>query len=397
MRRPLFAAGCAALITLSGCMTFSKTVLPVWVGAVFFLCAAVLLTRRRTAAAIAMTAALTAALFAGIFSAHVRLRVEPTAVFAGRRIVLEGELDAYPARTEDGWRYTLRNCAVNGGKTALRVRIFTKTALEAAPGDRLRFPGARFFREGDGAPDYTAAATGVWLSALGNAGGVTARPEKRTLRDRVALLRRAASRRISAALSPLPARIAAALLLGEAENLPADFRAKLRTVGASHLFAVSGMHLTLWTGVLFLVLRRRSRTRLWANAVAAAFVVFYAALTGFSPSVLRAGIMLLLAFLGRSIRRHSDSLNALGAAALLMLGWNPFLARSPSFMLSFTAVAGILILYPYFFLSVRGRPSLNTRLRRTAAGIPNGILLSLSVLFFTVPVSAFFFSTVSLL
>ncbi len=67
------------------------------------------------------------------------------------------------------------------------------------------------------------------------------------------------------------------------------------------------------------MLRARAKTKKWANLGAAAFVLFYAALTGFSPSVLRAGIMLLAVFGGRVLKKAADPLNSLGLAAALLL------------------------------------------------------------------------------
>ena len=397
MRRPLFAAGLFALASLFLCFILSKTALILTVGAVFFAAFVLTLTRRRALLPYALAAAVVLAAFAGLYTARYALRVAPSLTLCGKTAVLEGELDDFPSRTAEGWRYTLRNCAVNGSGTGLRVCVYTRTPLDCAPGDGVRFETARFF---DAPPETLSAHTlsgGVWLRAAGYGRTSLRRSASPSLRDRIAVLRRGTQERLSAALLPLHAEISAALLTGDGDALPAAFRTKLRTAGASHLFAVSGMHLTLWTGAIFFALRRLAGLRRTADAAAAGFIAFYAVFTGLSPSVLRAGLMLLAVFLGRGFRRYADPLNSLGLAALVLLACNPFLAGNVSFLLSVSAVAGICILYPVFAVSVRGRETPAVRLRRTAAGLPNGILLSLCVLLFTVPASAFFFSSVSLL
>lgn len=65
-----------------------------------------------------------------------------------------------------------------------------------------------------------------------------------------------------------------------------------------------------------------------------AFVLFYMLLTGMSPSVSRAGIMLLLSFLAQLVSRRADAAVSLAAAVLLMLLYNPFLARNTGFLFS---------------------------------------------------------------
>ena len=70
------------------------------------------------------------------------------------------------------------------------------------------------------------------------------------------------------------------------------------------------------------------------------FVLFFMGLAGFSPSVTRAGIMMLLYLGGFLLRREPDSLNSLGLAALVILFANPFAAADLGMLLSFSATAG---------------------------------------------------------
>ncbi len=398
MRRPLFVAGLAAFSTLFFCMTLSKTALLVLGGAVFLSAAAAVLSRCRDLIRPAVTAAAVFAVCAALFTAHMELRVLPSETLYGKSASVEGVLVRYPAATENSVCCTLRDCTVNGAPTKLTIRVYTAEAPDAAPGDTLRFPSARFFSgEKDGVFYYHTLSTGAWLSAYGRQPRVTRVCEKPSPRDKIEILRHKTEQKFYDALPELSAQIAAALFTGESGGLPAEFKTRLRVAGASHIFAVSGMHLSLWTGVLFLLLRRRAKTKRWANAAASVFVIFYIFFTGCSPSVLRAGIMLLAAFLGRGLRRHSDPLNALGLAALALLLPDPFLAGNVSFLLSFLATAAIFTLYPRLALRARGGKDARAFLLRRTLGIPNGLLLSFCVLFFTVPVSAVFFGGVSLL
>lgn len=166
----------------------------------------------------------------------------------------------------------------------------------------------------------------------------------------------------------LPERIAGlaqAMLTGDTSSLPDGPALDFRYVGLSHLFAVSGLHLTVWTGLIFFVLRR-SKLRRLRPFVSTLFILFYIAFTGFSYSVIRSGVMLLIMNIaavfnmrGRftSVRRNAqnaalemrteyDSLSALFFAVTVILFVNPFAAVSTSLQMSFLTVLGILVFLP---------------------------------------------------
>src|SRR5699024_10572967 len=81
-------------------------------------------------------------------------------------------------------------------------------------------------------------------------------------------------------------------------------------------------------------------------AIAIPLLAFYALLTGASPSVVRASVMLVFPLLAPLFQRDSDSPTALSVALALILAANPFAAKSISLQLSFGAVAGLLWLTP---------------------------------------------------
>ncbi len=174
----------------------------------------------------------------------------------------------------------------------------------------------------------------------------------------------------------LPERIAGlaqAMLTGDTSSLPDSPALDFRYAGLAHLFAVSGLHLTVWTGLIFFVLRR-SKLRRLRPVVSTLFILFYIAFTGFSYSVIRSGVMLLIlngaelgvrskelwhgrkiAFMRRNGNStlhtpHSslkyDSLSALFFAVTVILFVNPFAAVSTSLQMSFLTVLGILVFLP---------------------------------------------------
>lgn len=396
MKRPLFTAGLSAFCGIVLCMALGLRAL--------FAFAALLaadlvfcLLRKKEALRVLLTATAAGALGALLFFAHTAFRTEPSFAFCGTTATVCGQLAEPPAAAGGSTRLVLKNCEIGGAKTRYTVTVYVTDPGGAALFDTVACEGVQFWeRPAQDEFYYHTLSSGRWLGGYARQAAVTAVYGGDSPGYRIALLRQKAEANLYAALPQEEAGIAAALLLGRTDGLSAEFRTGLRIAGASHIFAVSGMHLSLWAGVFFFVLRARAKTKKWANLAAAAFVVFYAALTGFSPSVLRAGIMLLTVLCGRMLKKAADPLNSLGLAAFLLLCVNPFLAGNVSFLLSFFATAAILVLFPYFFLPERDRDAARL-LRAPGTAAVNAAGLSFCVLFFTVPVSGIFFGGVSLL
>lgn len=141
--------------------------------------------------------------------------------------------------------------------------------------------------------------------------------------------------------------VVAAMSLGDKTQLTKDLRNRYADAGASHVLAISGMHLSIVCGVFALFgLRRR---RVWSLALLIVGLWSYAVLTGLSPSVVRACVMLTIYAIGLLYTSSNISLNALALAALLMLMVDPLMFWDVSFQMSFASMLGILLLAPPFY------------------------------------------------
>ena len=141
------------------------------------------------------------------------------------------------------------------------------------------------------------------------------------------------------------ARLAMAMLLGERDGLRVEEQEAFRASGVAHVLTVSGLHVGLLI-VLFAWLLRRLHlapgVRLLAMTL---FLAAYCYITGLSPASIRAAVMALLLLIARLLGRRPDPLTTLSTAALLLLVVQPLQLFSASFVLSFSAMAGILMLY----------------------------------------------------
>ncbi len=152
--------------------------------------------------------------------------------------------------------------------------------------------------------------------------------------------------------------VAAALTLGYTDEIDNETLKDYSATGAMHILSVSGMHV----GIIFLVLDKllaflgkKQKGLLIKSSVIILFIWFYALITGLSPAVLRAAVMLSLIMTGKSIKRHPELLNILLASAMGLLIHDPKLITDTGFQLSYLAVAGIIFLYkPIYGLYISG-------------------------------------------
>ncbi len=157
--------------------------------------------------------------------------------------------------------------------------------------------------------------------------------------------------------------VAGALLLGYVSEIDKDLLQDYSSSGAMHILSVSGMHV----GVIYLFLEfmiglagRRYRQRPWTTWIKTAVMIVsiwaYAVITGLSPPVQRAAIMLGMIILGKSLKRQPEILNILAASLFLILISDPFLVLDVGCQFSYLAVAGIVLLYkPVYDLYVTSR------------------------------------------
>ena len=140
-----------------------------------------------------------------------------------------------------------------------------------------------------------------------------------------------------------------ALLAGERRGLPRETVRIFRASGASHLLALSGLHI----GIIYLILKRlgmvfgnspSARALRGAAVIAASFL--YAVATGASPSIVRAFLFITLHEATSLSGRKTKPSLILAGALLIQLVIDPLQIRAIGFQLSYCAIAGIVIIYP---------------------------------------------------
>lgn len=177
-----------------------------------------------------------------------------------------------------------------------------------------------------------------------------------------------------------------ALISSSTDNLESDFKELFRNSGLSHILALSGMHLSLISS-LGIMLKNNMKKKKLATIFQCLLILLFVWFAGLSPSLLRALISFsLMTMCSLFDIKPMNQLYVLPSVFLIHCIISPKDLFNIGFILSYGALAGILILSP-FFNSI------------TSKFLPEKISLafssSLGAIFFTSPVSFYYFGFVS--
>ena len=252
------------------------------------------------------------------------------------------DIEAEEIATADG-----RHIPVHSG---IRLGMYARSRPDAAMpifryGERIRFLARlkppRNFRN-PGAFDYQGYLAANGIAALGSSPLDSVQLLPGTTGSRLALLRARARASVLAKVAQLwPPREAAlldAMVIGEDAFLDRDTRADFQRSGTYHILVVSGMNVSILAFVFFWTLRRLSLGEIFATLLTLLALVAYALLTEVGAPVWRATLMCAIYLGTRLLYRDRSMVNALGAAALGLLIFDPTQLFSASFQMTFLCV-----------------------------------------------------------
>jgi len=152
---------------------------------------------------------------------------------------------------------------------------------------------------------------------------------------------------LASLFSPEHSTLSSGLVIGGSGRLYPELKEVFARAGVLHVFAVSGLHVGFvcaFVAVLLLWLPISQKTKFVTIML---ILCLYAAITGFRPSVCRAVLMAFLFGLSLVVQRNVDPVHITTMSALVFLIINPFVLFDLSAQLSFTAVYGIVLIYPF--------------------------------------------------
>ncbi len=151
-------------------------------------------------------------------------------------------------------------------------------------------------------------------------------------------------REATARLPPDAAGLVPALVIGDTSATPVDLSEAMTVTGMSHLSAVSGSNVAIVLAAAIGAARLAGVRRRWRPVMAVVVLAGFVVLARPEPSVVRAAVMGVVGLVGLSASRRRAGVPALAASIVVLLCWDPWLARAHGFALSVLATLGLLIL-----------------------------------------------------
>lgn len=176
------------------------------------------------------------------------------------------------------------------------------------------------------------------------------------------------------------------MLFGDRSAMSSEMKAVSSRLGIAHLFAVSGLHVGMLTGSFIFILKRLKVSGKFRLLIIP-FLIFYAYITGFTVSVVRAVIMSSVYLLSDALNRRYDMMTSFSIAGIVVLCIDPMYLFDLSFVLSFLAVFSLILL---------GK-SLTKAMKILPKKFSSVLASTLSVNIGLMPVMLLFFGSVSIL
>ena len=333
-------------------------------------------------------------------------------------VTVQGRVVSDPEATRRQTKFVLAVEAIDlgGGLAPLESKVLV---YAEPPGSLLSKRRDPYFRHGDsllvqgvlerpkpfGGFDYPSFLENQGISGILRARhvSVVAEGTPGNWRGRLFDFRRKLSKEIEKALPEPQAAVGRAMLLGYRGQIPPNLAEDFRKTGASHLLAISGLHvgvmLFLFIGVAGMLMGRRRHLYLLLPLV---FIWLYALISGSPVSVIRAAAMGSVFLAALALGRPSSALPALALAAAVMVGLTPRVLEQVSFQLSFAAVAGISLALPYQATMAEWitnsaesrRTGWQPWVRATSTSTATAAIISVAATLATWPLVAFYFDRI---
>lgn len=275
---------------------------------------------------------------------------------------IKGIVDAVEDRP-DKLRVTLRDVSIHGVKPENRpkkIRVSFKEKVALLPGDRIVFTGALMPPPRGNWPGSYNFARSAYYKQIGAVGYVLGQPhyihppENEGISRRIEKLRQDLSARIMKRRTGEMTGVAVALLSGIRGSVPEEVSENFRAAGLAHLLSISGLHMALFAGGLFWLIRAVGAAvpkialdfplKKIAAFIGLLAAVFYMLLSGGRVPAIRACVMVGTLFLAILLDRRAISFRTIALAALAILLIWPESLLTAGFQLSFAAATALITL-----------------------------------------------------
>ncbi len=274
--------------------------------------------------------------------------------------------------------------------------------LDLAPGDVLLLQGQLSQPSGKRNPggfDYR-----LYLKSQSIDGLLTVEPEnierigqERSIYYQILAIKKTLEHQSDVNFSKDVSDLLKGVVFGE-KNINEDLARRFQDAGVTHVLSVSGLHVGyVFLALSLLLMAIRINKRYWMLFLTPA-LLFYVALTGFAPPVIRAAIMLLCVTAGQGLHRERDALNQLCLAGLVILVIWPAQLFQAGFQLSMGAVLGIVLFYaPLLYAYEKHRNKKRVHYKIKPGPVVQGLVLTFCATVGTLPILLYHFKSFTLI
>lgn len=139
-----------------------------------------------------------------------------------------------------------------------------------------------------------------------------------------------------------------AMIIGDLDDIDEQFKNAIMNNGILHLFAVSGLHIVLFIGLIEKALKFFNLKESKIELISSIFLIIYLILTNFSPSVLRASLMYYIALINKKLKLGLSTLDVVSIIFILLVMFNPLYIYNLGFSLSFISSTIIVLVGDLF-------------------------------------------------
>ena len=319
--------------------------------------------------------------------------------YDSRTVTVKAVQQGLMYQSNNRYCYKLKVKSVDGEKVKSNIILYSDDAIISSPCDEFEF-ATELYAVSSG--DYLSQRVYLRAFVQQSSDVSVLSPENKPPMYYVYTLKDNIRKALYLEMDSDTAAFSSALLLSDKYSMDNSVKDLLRTCGISHIAVVSGLHLSIITAFcLKSMMLLTKRNKYISSCVTIVVALLFALITGFGRSVSRAVVLMIIFLIGRMIKRQSDSVNSIGAAALLLCLINPLSVGDVGMLLSFASTLGIVVWGQRMVDSTINRLSLISVFNQKVVNfflriIVNGVCITVSALLWTLPISVLCFGEVSL-
>ena len=338
-----------------------------------------------------------------MYSMYNSFKIAPVTALDGQDAVISGKICELPYKSYNRYYYTIQTdkIEIDGAPQNIKLRLSMSKALDIDVYDRITGNVHLFLPSDEGtfsSKNYYASKGIYMYSYLYEYEDYTTEVvEQKPIYYYFLKMRFYLIEALRTLLPEEQAALASGILLGEKYLLGQDVKSDFRDIGVSHILAVSGLHTSFIGYFLMWIFMSLKLSKKWSARLSCIGILCFMALTGFVPSAVRSGIMMIIYLLGLSFKAEADSLNSLGISSFIISICNPFAAGDIGFLLSFFATLGIILLAKklelLIFDALKSFKYVTTFINKILS--PASVTISATL--FTLPITVLCFKQISLI